>query len=114
MGFFVDTLARLAITEVFKAGLAKGNKWLNPDEMIILLQQAEVAADEAQSELGGLFRRIDRDGANGYQKFLKFFQSGLVQNELQRPFQILSGDCSLLWEIKNQLYALVWHQHWFS
>ncbi len=45
MGFFVHTLARLAITEVFKAGLAEGNKWLNPGEMIILLQQAEVAAD---------------------------------------------------------------------
>lgn len=86
MGFFGDTLARLAITEVFKVGLAEGKKWLNPDEMITLLERSEVAADEAQPELGGLFRRIDRDGANGYQKFLKFFQSGLVQNELQKPF----------------------------
>jgi predicted NACHT family NTPase len=87
MGFFGDTLARLAITEVFKTGLAEANSRLNPDEMIVLLQQAEVAADSAQPELGGLFRRIDRDGANGYQKLLKFFQSRLVLNELQRPFQ---------------------------
>jgi NACHT domain len=86
MGFF-DTVARLTITEVFKAGLAEVNSRLNPDEMIMLLQQAEVAADDAQPELGGLFRRIDRDGANGFQKFLKFFKSGLVQNELHKPFQ---------------------------
>jgi HEAT repeat protein len=86
MGFF-DTVARLTITEVFKAGLAEVNSRLNPDEMIMLLQQAEVDADAAQPELGGLFRRIDRDGANGDRKFLKFFQSGLVQNELHKPFQ---------------------------
>ena len=86
MGFF-DTVARLTITEVFKVGLAEVNSLLNPGEVILLLQKAEVAADTAQPELGGLFRRIDRDGANGYQKFLKFFQSNLVQNELQKPFQ---------------------------
>ena len=86
MGFF-DTVARLTITEVFKAGLAEVNSRLNPDEMIMLLQQAEVAADAAQPELGGLFRRIDRDGANGYQKFLKFFQSGEVLTELQKPLK---------------------------
>jgi hypothetical protein len=59
MGFF-DTVARLTITEVFKAGLAEVNSRLNPDEMIILLPRAEVAADAAQPELGGLFRPIDR------------------------------------------------------
>jgi HEAT repeat protein len=84
MGFF-DTVARLTITEVFKAGLAEVNSRLNPDEMIVLLQQAEVAADKARG--WELFARIDRDGANGYQKFLKFFQSHLVQNELHKPFQ---------------------------
>jgi NACHT domain len=84
MGFF-DTVARLTITEAFKTGLAEINSRQNPDEMIVLLQQAEVAADKARG--WELFARIDRDGANGYQKFLKFFQSRLVLNELQRPFQ---------------------------
>ena len=87
MGFF-DTVARLTITEAFKVGLAEVNSRLNPDEMIVpYLRQAEVAADKARPEIGELFHRIDRDGANGYQKFLKFFQLRLVLNELQRPFQ---------------------------
>nr|WP_310486828.1 HEAT repeat domain-containing protein [Chamaesiphon sp. VAR_69_metabat_338] len=75
----------MTITEAFKTGLAEINSRLNPDEMIVLLQQSEVAADRARG--WELFARIDRDGANGDRKFLKFFQSGLVQNELQKPFQ---------------------------
>jgi HEAT repeat protein len=84
MGFFVDTVARLAITEVFKAILAEVKSRLNPDEMISILEKAEVAADATQPEL---FRRIDRNGANGYQKFLKFFQSGEVLRELEKPLK---------------------------
>lgn len=61
MGFF-DTVTRLTITEVFKA-LAEVNSRLTPDETIVLLQQAEeVAADDVQPKLCGLFRRIDREG----------------------------------------------------
>ncbi len=87
MGFFGDTVARLAITEVFKAVVAEANSRLNPDEIVSILQQAEVVADTTQPKLGGLFRRIDRDGANGYQKFLKFFESVEVKRELQKPLQ---------------------------
>jgi hypothetical protein len=83
--FFGSIASRVAVTKVFNAGWDNANSRLNPDEMIVLLQQAEVAADAAQPELGGLFRRIDRDGATGYQKFLKFFQSGEVLTELQKP-----------------------------
>ncbi len=83
--FFGSNLARVAITKVFNALWDEANTRLNPDEMVSALQQAELAADAAYSELGGLFRRIDRDGANGYQKFLKFFQSGEVLKELQKP-----------------------------
>jgi NACHT domain len=86
MGFFGDTLARLAITEVFKAVLAEANSRLKPDEIVSILQKAEVDADASQ--LGSeLFPRIDGTGANGYQKFLKFFQSGEVLTELQKPLK---------------------------
>ena len=83
--FFGLTASRVAITKVFNALWDEANTLLNPDEMVSALQQAEVAADAAQPELGGLFRRIDRDGANGERKFLKFFQSGEVLKELQKP-----------------------------
>jgi HEAT repeat protein len=85
--FFGSIASRIAVTKVFNAGWDKANSRLNPDEMVVLLQQAEVAADTAQPELGGLFRRIDRDGATGYHKFLKFFQSGEVLTELQKPLK---------------------------
>jgi hypothetical protein len=73
MGFFSTTLARSAITEVFKAVLAEANSLLNPDEIVLILQQAEVDADKTQG--CELFPRIDHSGATGYQKFLKFFKS---------------------------------------
>jgi hypothetical protein len=83
MGFFSTTLARSAITEVFKAVLAEANSLLNPDEIVLILQQAEVDADKTQG--GELFPRIDHSGATGYQKFLKFFKSVEVLSELQKP-----------------------------
>jgi HEAT repeat protein len=83
MGFFSTTLARLAITEAFKTGLAEANSLLNPDEIVLILQQAEVDADEVTG--CELFPRIDRSGATGYKKFLKFFKSVEVLNELQKP-----------------------------
>jgi HEAT repeat protein len=83
MGFFGTTVARLAIAEVFKAVLAEANSRLNPDEMVSILQQAEVDADTTQGD--ELFPRIDGTGANGYQKFLKFFKSVEVLTELQKP-----------------------------
>jgi HEAT repeat protein len=83
--FFGSIASRVAVTKGLNAIWDQANSRLNPDEMVVLLQHAEVAADTAQPELGGLFRRIDRDGATGYQKFIKFFQSGEVLTELQKP-----------------------------
>ncbi len=85
MGFFTGTVARVAITKIFNTLFAEAENRLQPSEMVSILQQAEVNADIAQPVIGGLFRRIDRDGANGYQKFIKFFQSGEVLTELQKP-----------------------------
>jgi hypothetical protein len=58
-----------------------------PDEMALLLKSI-AAAEAAQPTTGALFDRCRSGGHNGVKNFLeRFFQSGEVLKELQKPLQ---------------------------
>jgi hypothetical protein len=77
------------VTVTIATAIVQGMKTqLNPDEMKQVLKRATNVAEEKQPETNGLFFRCQRDGRNGVTQFLgKFFQTGEVLRELQKPLQ---------------------------
>ncbi len=78
-------LGKLAMTEAAKAILSGVKNQLQPDKMERILKKAIESAAAIQPKTGGLFFRCQSKAAKEFLE--KFFHSGEVPKELQKPLQ---------------------------
>jgi hypothetical protein len=81
----VSMVGKLVMTEVTKAVLTGVKNQLQPDKMERLLKKSIESAQAAQPETGGVFFRCQSKVAKEFLE--KFFQSGTIVKELQKPLQ---------------------------